>query len=150
IFELARRIPPEPGERCLYDPEQNIARRETTQGTLVAAALPLERTLLLQKMLPSDRRLQVLVVRAGDRLLLTSIASGKVVVPTIAPAVRVTAVTHDGFRFPVHFDSLRGATSFMVLDAAGPVAYYRIDMRKTPVQPREREDRPWSFALPAT
>ncbi len=119
IMALAQRIPVRAGERCLYDPDRGLARRETAGGELVAAALPLEGTSL---------PLQTLVVAQGDRLLVCSVAEGTVRLPTDRPVRAVTAVGHDGTRRAVSLPPKADGQALQVPDSASEVAYVEVEL----------------------
>lgn len=117
IMRLARLAPVREGQRCTYDPDAGIARREGADGSLVATALRLE---------GEDRTARVLVVADGERLLVTATASGRVVIPTTTSVARVEAVGHDGTRRAVPFEKVPDGLTLIVEDAAGPVEWYEV------------------------
>lgn len=119
ILGLARQAPVRAGQQCVYDPEAGAARRQDSRGDLIAAALPLRGT---------SGHPQALAVRAGNRLLVTAVAAGEVVLPFPGAVARCEAVGHDGSRRPASARQTPAGVLLQVDDAAGPTSHYEITL----------------------
>jgi hypothetical protein len=121
IFELATHAPVKAGQRCAFDPALRVARRVNKDGSVAVEALALEGV---------AKGNQVLVVRDGDELLVTSIASGhvKISVPRKMRVSSVEAVRHDGTRVSVSANVGGGKVLLDVEDAAGAVGHYEVKL----------------------
>jgi len=115
IFSLARQAPLQADGRCLYDPTQHVAVRTAADGTVVAMGLPLA---------GQGPELKVLLLRAGSRRWLASIADGLVEVAARERIAGVLEVRDDGTSRPVLWAATPAGLRLEVLDAAGPVSCY--------------------------
>jgi hypothetical protein len=117
LFDLARQAPLRGDERCAYDPEHHVARRTAPDGTVVAEGLPLE---------GQGPGLKVLVVRAGNRLLLTSIADGVVGLSVRERVAEVAEVADGGDSRPARWAAVPGGLRLEMADAGGTVSHYLV------------------------
>ncbi len=127
ILHLARLAPVRAGDRCAYDPEAGVCRRETASGALVAEALPL---------VGESGPARVLVVAAGAgsapegaaTLLVAATGTGRVEIPLRTGVESVTEVLDDGSRRALPFERTAEGVLLTVEDAAGPVAWYEVEV----------------------
>jgi hypothetical protein len=117
ITALAAEAPVRQGQRWRHDAESGALLRETAEGALVAAALPLE---------GARERRQVLAVAQPGGLRLCAIADGRVVLPVRERVRQVTEVWRDGTRHVVPTAARPGGVEVAVRDSAGEVAWYEV------------------------